>query len=107
MGVPRIATWGTPAKRASGRTALPPLTSPRGNVRVNQGADLPNSLTQRERMFELTQQPREFHCPQRAELLPNGPPYRDRVYRHPRMLEGPLQCIRLEYVWRDLLVPYR
>jgi hypothetical protein len=48
MGVPRIATWGTPAKRASGRTALPPLTSLRGNVRVNQGADLPNALTQRE-----------------------------------------------------------
>ena len=67
MGVPRIATWGTPANRASGRTALPPLTILRGNVRVNQGADLPNSLTQRERMFELTQRPREFHCPQRAD----------------------------------------
>src|SRR5262245_24928248 len=42
----------------------------------------------------------------RRELLPNAPLHRGPVYPHPRMLEGQLQCMCLECVWRDLRGPY-
>src|SRR5262245_59967814 len=42
----------------------------------------------------------------RQALLPNAPPHRGPVDPHPRMLEGQLQCMCLECVWRDLRGPY-
>jgi hypothetical protein len=42
----------------------------------------------------------------RRRRLPNAPPHRGPVCRHPRMLEGPRRGTPLECVWRDLPRPY-
>ena len=39
----------------------------------------------------------------RLQLLPNAPQHTDPVPPHPRMLEGLLQGMHLEYVWRNYL----
>ena len=44
-----------------------------------------------------------FNAPRAASQRPSA---RGRVYPRPRIFEGPLQRMRLEYVWRDLPGPY-